>query len=289
MLKAFLIVVFMIFCCHFCFYVHFIYIDLKLGLFISERLSIDLLLFATFQVITPVAVGGSRPCLPPACSCPPWVPGTWWGVVDKQHHHSPWTQGKVWKLTPCVRTMLAWGPHIEWCCKAWFYITIFNITGSQYPGMPNESMPNGPVSAGYTHPGPPSDYSSPLTHMSESINNITNGNSMNNVSSMNSVPQSDSSSQMTHNSGQYVPVSGDQGMPTLRHPDQNSMNSHMTPSSQSSQSMSNGSHQLDHQSPPTNQNHSSGADNCNSIEDINLDPSTIMNDSQSNNLDVSTS
>lgn len=185
--------------------------------------------------------------------------------------------------------MLSWGPHLEWCCKALFYITIFNITGSQYPGMPNESMPNGPVSAGYTHPGPPSDYSSPLTHMSESINNITNGNSMNSVSSMNSVPHSDSSSQMTHNSGQYVPVSGDQGMPTLRHPDQNSMNSHMTPSSQSSQSMSNGSHQLDHQSPPSNQNHSSGADNCNSIEDINLDPSTIMNDSQSNNLDVSTS
>lgn len=117
----------MIFYCHFCFYVHFIYIDLKLGLFISERLSIDLLLFATFQVITLVAVGGSRPCLPPACSCPPWVPGTWWGVVDKQHHHSPWTQGKVWKLTPCVRTMLAWGPHLEWCCKAWFYITIFNL------------------------------------------------------------------------------------------------------------------------------------------------------------------
>lgn len=155
--------------------------------------------------------------------------------------------------------------------------------------MPNESLPNGPMGPGYSHPGPTSEYSSPLTHMSESINNITNGNSMTNVSSMNSVPQSDSSSPMTHNTGHYVPVSGDQGMPTLRHSDQSNMNSHMTPSSQSSQSMSNGSHQLDHQSPPSNQNHASGADNCNSIEDINLDPSAIMNDSQSNNLDVSNS
>ncbi|XP_078316465.1 zinc finger MIZ domain-containing protein 1-like isoform X2 [Crassostrea virginica] len=164
--------------------------------------------------------------------------------------------------------------------------TMSSGQGPQYPGMPNESLPNGPMGPGYSHPGPTSEYSSPLTHMSESINNITNGNSMTNVSSMNSVPQSDSSSPMTHNTGHYVPVSGDQGMPTLRHSDQSNMNSHMTPSSQSSQSMSNGSHQLDHQSPPSNQNHASGADNCNSIEDINLDPSAIMNDSQSNNLDL---
>lgn len=160
------------------------------------------------------------------------------------------------------------------------------VAGSQYPGMPSESMPNGPVGTGYPLAGPSPDYSSPLTQMTESINNISNGNSMNSVSSMNNVPQSDSS-QMTHNSGQYVPVSGDQGIPILRQSDQNNMNSRMTPSSQSSQSMSNGSNQLDHQSPPSSQNHASVADTCNSIEDINLDPSAIMNDSQSTNLDVS--
>jgi hypothetical protein len=164
----------------------------------------------------------------------------------------------------------------------WFF-----FSGTQYPGMPSEGMPNGPVGTGYPIGGPTPDYSSPLSQMTESINNISNGNSMNSVSSMNNVPQSDSSSQMTHNSGQYVPVSGDQGIPTLRQSDQNNMNSRMTPSSQSSQSMNNGSNQLDHQSPPSSQNHTSGADNCNSIEDINLDPSAIMNDSQSTNLDVS--
>ena len=165
---------------------------------------------------------------------------------------------------------------------------IVTIAGPPYPGMPGDSLPNGPVTTGYSQGQPGGEFGSgPLTHMSgptmDSMNNLNSVNSMN--SSLGSLSPPDLH-KIDTNSGQYVPVTGDQGVPTLRHPDPSTLNSHMTPPSQSSQNNTSGSH-LNHHSPSSGnqQNNSSGVDNC-QISDLNLlDPAAFNDDGQSNNIE----